>query len=172
MKDIIITGPKHSGKTNAGKAAASMYSLEFIDLDELIFQKTGKSPRELFNISQDIFRKAETEAVSVLFAANEKNQWRIIAAGGGIIDNPEAAAIIKKADAITVYLNISADCAWDRIEKEDLPPFLKTENPKETHRALHEHRAAAYARLADIIIKAEGKNPLEIAAEIMEILSS
>jgi len=161
MNKIILTGPKHSGKTSAGKALASLFSCDFIDLDDLITQITGKTPRQLFIEGQSIFQKAEVKAASTLIA---QNRFFIIAAGGGIIDNPEAINIIKNSGTTIIYLNISSNLAWNRIAAEgELPPFLQTENPQETHRALHERRAAAYLQLADIIIDVDGKSPEQIA---------
>jgi shikimate kinase len=173
MEDIILTGPKHSGKTSAGKALALLCSCSFIDIDELILQRTGKSPRQLFSEGASVFQKAETEAMeAVASAGTEAGQGRrIIAAGGGIIDNSDAIAELKKSGAAVVYLNISAAAAWQRISaKRELPPFLKTENPQETHRSLHERRAAAYLQLANIVIEAGGKTSKEIAAEILQRL--
>jgi len=85
-----------------------------------------------------------------------------------MIDNQDAIAIIKKLNAVVVYLSIDAASAWDRIAKSPggLPLFLQTENPQETHRALHERRAAAYSQMADIVIEAGEKQSEEIAAEI------
>ncbi|MCL2410351.1 MAG: hypothetical protein FWC97_01790, partial [Treponema sp.] len=62
MKNIFLTGAKHSGKTYTGKALAILSNIEFIDLDELILQETGKTPRQLYLESPDVFQKAETEA--------------------------------------------------------------------------------------------------------------
>jgi len=170
MKDIILTGPKHSGKTSAGKALASLCSCDFIDIDELITQRTGKTPRQLFNEGQGIFQKAEASALAAIVGAGGVeggDKLRVIAAGGGIIDNGEALSILKKSSAVTVYLDIPAGSAWYRIStKGELPPFLKTKNPRETHRALHERRAAAYHQIANIVIDAKRKTPKKIAAEI------
>jgi len=167
MKSIILTGPKHSGKTSAGKVLASLCYCGFIDLDELIQQRTGKSPRQLFTEGQEIFQKAEAEAAASLFSSRS-DEWRVIAAGGGIIDNAEAAAALKKTNAVIVYLNISAETAWDRISAGgELPPFLRTDNPRETHRVLHERRAQAYLQFADIVIEADAKTPQIIAEEIL-----
>ena len=168
MKDIFLTGPKHSGKTRAGKALASLCSCEFIDLDELITQRTGKSARQLYIEGKEIFQKAETEAAESLASGSGNEQLRVVAAGGGMIDNQDAIAIIKKLNAVVVYLSIDAASAWDRIAKSPggLPLFLQTENPQETHRALHERRAAAYSQMADIVIEAGEKQSEEIAAEI------
>jgi shikimate kinase len=208
---IIITGPKHSGKTSAGLALIKLLSGTgnfrqaadsaepcFADLDELIEQRTGKSPRTLYKEGREIFQKAEAEALAFLVrkavlpfssaggaavcgsdpanAAPPSPAALVIAAGGGIIDNEQALALIKKTSGvIPVFLDVSADTAWERINASarldgELPPFLKTENPGETHQTLHEQRAAAYRKLARIIIEADGKSPEEIAGEIVFML--
>jgi shikimate kinase len=169
MKDVILTGPKHSGKTSAGKALALLCSRNFIDLDELIIQRTGKNARQLYNEDPQLFKKTETHIIYNCI----KDKNFVIAAGGGIIDNPDAIAILIKSGIITVYLNISAGTAWKRINNSlsgELPSFLKTENPQETHRILHERRVSAYLQIADMVIEAEGKTPEEIALEIKELL--
>jgi shikimate kinase len=196
MKDIILMGPKHSGKTTTGKALASLFSCDFIDIDELILQRTGKSPRQLFSEDPAIFQKAEAEALAAIVdsggssvgsCGGENNagcgtnitnsadiagvKRRVIATGGGLIDNSEALSILKKSSAVTIYLDISAESAWDRIAAGgELPPFLRTENPQETHRALHKRRAAAYLQIANIVIETEGKSPQERAAEIFSLV--
>ncbi|MDR1838502.1 MAG: shikimate kinase [Treponema sp.] len=176
MKSIFLTGPKHSGKTSAGKALALLCSCDFIDLDELILQRTGKSPRQLFSEGPEIFQKAEAEATAAIAGTDSAGQGRrVIAAGGGIIDNHEATVMITNFGATVVYLNISAAAAWQRIVNSadgELPPFLRTENPQETHRVLHERRAAAYQQFANVVIDAEGKTPEEIAGEILNLLQT
>jgi len=194
VKDIILLGPKHSGKTSVGKALAALCSCEFIDLDEAIQQQSGKSPRELYRLGPEIFKNAEAQALSALFeperTAAQKNvkppevppsnpARQVIALGGGIADNPAALALLEKAENTQlICLEASVDTAWERISAgKELPPFLQTENPKESHRILHERRAALYRRLAKskpngIIINTEGKKPQEIAREIGRIVDS
>jgi shikimate kinase len=184
MQFIVLLGPKHSGKTSAGKALASLLSCDFIDLDDFIARRRGKSPRALYLEGPEIFRKAEAEALAALFESEKaENRTRetsssssavevsrsvVIASGGGIADNPEALALLQKnPGVISVFLDVSAKTAWERIGKErELPPFLRTENPEETHRSLHERRAAAYRQLASLVINADGKSPEEVAEEI------
>jgi shikimate kinase len=92
----------------------------------------------------------------------------IIASGGAIADNPEALNLLQKnTKVVTIFLDVSAQTAWKRICKAgELPPFLKTEKPEETHRLLHERRALAYRQLVSLVINAEGKSPGEVAKEI------
>ncbi|MDR2370579.1 MAG: shikimate kinase [Treponema sp.] len=181
MGIILLAGPKHSGKTSAGRALAETGRGRFADLDEAIEARTGKSPRALFLEGSGIFRKAEAEALASLLERGTENA--IIAAGGGLADNGEALALLAKrknpdpgsplsGGAVTiVYLDVSAETAWERIrgaaETGGMPPFLDTPNPGEAHRLLHTRRAEAYRAIADIIINAENKGPGEIAAEIV-----
>jgi shikimate kinase len=176
MRTIVLTGPKHCGKTSAGKALAALLTCDFFDLDGLIAQQTGKSPRELYRESPETFQKAETCALKTLALVEPSNvpqSMKVIAAGGGIIDNPEAMALLEASGALTAYLSVSTDCAWERISrKKELPPFLQTDNPRETHRVLHERRGAAYRAAAQIVIEASGKTPEEIASEIREQIAN
>jgi shikimate kinase len=171
MQFIVLLGPKHSGKTSAGKALASLLACDFIDLDDFIAERSGKSPRALYLDGPEIFRKAEAETLATLFESETAGaQNVIIASGGGIADNPEAAALLQKnSKVVSVFLDVSAKTAWERISREgELPPFLRTENPEETHRSLHERRAAAYRQFASLVINAEEKSPGEIAEEIRD----
>jgi O-acetyl-ADP-ribose deacetylase (regulator of RNase III)/shikimate kinase len=172
---ILLTGPKHSGKTSIGRVLAPLLSGEFTDLDELIENQTGTSPRELYKKGVPVFRDAEFTALESLLAHTGQpgeTSIRVIAAGGGIIDNPLVMARLGQADQmVLVCLELRAETAWERIrltaEKTgELPPFLTTENPRDTHRLLHERRTAAYRKAADMIILAEQKTPEMIAGEI------
>ncbi|MDR2019335.1 MAG: shikimate kinase [Treponema sp.] len=178
---IIITGPKHSGKTSAGKALARLWeglfpggAAEFTDLDELVEKRTGKSPRTLYREGPQLFRRAEAEALQALLEGAGGDT--IAAAGGGLADNGEALKILKKCPAaLVVYIDVPAETAWERIRAAadktgELPPFLNTENPRETHRQLHSRRGAVYRKLAKITVQA-GNSPEETAAAILCVLA-
>jgi shikimate kinase len=178
MNTIILTGPKHSGKTSAGRALAALASGVFVDLDEYIEEQTGKSPRTLYREGAGVFRAAEAKALAALLGAGAGGGAggpRVIAAGGGLIDNAEALSLPELAGPAvhTVYIEVSAKTAWERVlrasETEGLPPFLDAGNPRETHRALHQRRAGAYREWACFTVGGEGKTPEEIAGEIAGI---
>jgi len=177
MSIILISGPKHSGKTLCAEALGALTGIKTVDLDTLIEDQTGKSPRELFKEGNEIFRKAEARALSSLLQGFQgaANRHLIVAAGGGLVDNPDAMTLLaEKKEIRIIYLDVSAETAWQRIlrsaEGSELPPFLRTENPRETHRALHERRVLAYKALAHVSISAENKSPREIAGEIIKLL--
>ena len=182
----LIIGPKHSGKSQCSRLLGKIMDWEVVDMDDFIEKQTGKTPRTLFNEGPEIFRKAEVFALAALIqppeapdGPNSERSGRIIATGGGLIDNPEALALLAESPApfrcrgaICVYLDVSAETAWQRIldsaAGRELPPFLNTENPKETHFTLHKRRSESYKALAHLIISAENKTPNETAEEIAE----
>jgi shikimate kinase len=185
LRIIVITGPKHTGKTLAGRALAEIAGGRFADLDEWAEKETGESSRALYKRGPEIFRKAEAEALARVFAENtgEKTEGRllVIAAGGGLIDNREGMRLLQAANGLEnaedpgsnpalVYLNVKAETAWRRIrgaQNGELPPFLAGKNPEAAHRELHERRAAAYQALAHLVVNGETKSPEEIAREII-----
>ncbi|MDR0569593.1 MAG: AAA family ATPase [Spirochaetaceae bacterium] len=169
MNIILITGPKHAGKTSAGRELAGLTGNRFADLDETVERRTGKSPRELYKEGPEQFRLAEARALAGLADEPDGSGPCIIAAGGGIIDNEAAVTLLKARRICTVYLEVSPETAWRRIRAAGpLPPFLDTPCPRETHADLHRRRSEAYKKLACITVVAEGKSPAETAQEIAE----
>ncbi|MDR1419914.1 MAG: shikimate kinase [Treponema sp.] len=179
MGSILLVGPKHSGKSSAGRAlaAAGGYAGGFADLDEIIEERSGKSPRTLYREGSGVFRKAEAEALRALLErGTASGKTLVAAAGGGLIDNGEAMALLEKQGNVTVvYIEVSAETAWKRIrlsaETGGLPPFLDTGDPEKTHRLLHTGRAAAYRKFAGLVINAENKSPEDIASAILKALA-
>ena len=178
---ILVTGPRHSGKTLCSRALGKIMGWEVVDLDELVEKQTGKTARTLFNEGQEIFRKAEALALASVFRTRSKDGSLIAAAGGGLIDNPEALSLLSEPlltsrfrKVIPVYLDVSPETAWRRILDAaaggELPPFLNTENPRETHLALHRRRSESYRAMAFLTVYAENKTTDEIAGEIADYL--
>jgi shikimate kinase len=181
MKIAALIGPKHTGKTSVGRALAGLLGVPFTDLDEFIALRTGKQPRTLYREGSGVFRAAETEALQSLIQGMQPLSpsgppGQVVAAGGGILDNPDAAAILTNTPGVRLlYIEVSAETAWKRIRRAaeqtgELPPFLSTADPQETHRALHTRRAADCKALAWHTIAGESGSPEEIARRILETL--
>jgi shikimate kinase len=100
----------------------------------------------------------------------------VIAAGGGLIDNEAGRELLQSRGGFRlIYLDVSADTAWERIrgaaaQTGEFPPFLNTENPRETHRLLHERRAEACRELCNLTIPGENRTPKELGQAILERL--
>ncbi|MDR1248200.1 MAG: shikimate kinase [Treponema sp.] len=175
---ILITGPKHSGKTSAGAFLAKLLAAEFVDLDELVERQTGKTPRALFREGSGLFRQAETRALSSLLSAEPRESGvpLVVAAGGGLIDNAGARELLRRPEfsgtgTVIVCLEVTADTAWERILAEaertgEWPAFLNAEDPRQANAAIHERRGAAYREIAALTVNGEGKTAEDIGREI------
>jgi shikimate kinase len=182
MKKIIaLAGPKHAGKTTAGRVLAALAKGVFFDLDDEVQKNTGKTARELYKEGQNVFQIAEREALQRVFGQSGKADCKtgsdggviIIALGGGFIDNEPALKLLTECEYCDiVFLAVPAKTAWRRIEAAsmrsgELPAFLQTADPLMTHRIIHERRAAEYRKIAALTVEAEHKTVEEIAVEIM-----
>ena len=177
MGFIILLGPKHTGKTTTAKALARLLALPFYDLDQLVEERTGLSPRQLYTAGPERFRREEAAALEALLGDFPPGA---AAAGGGITDNGEALALLRRAEKAgaghhLVCLELAASAAWERIAaRGELPPFLQAEDPaasREKHRALHERRAEDCRSWTALRVSVEGKTPDGLAEEIRTILA-
>ncbi|MDR1363766.1 MAG: shikimate kinase, partial [Spirochaetaceae bacterium] len=139
---LVLTGPKHSGKSSAGRALQEILGWGFVDVDALIEEREGVSARVLYGRGRDIFQKAEEEAVISLQTGFTADKGLIVAAGGGLSDNEGAVtSLVRNPLAVFVYLEVDSGTAWDRIKKSGgLPAFLDVEDPEAAHALLHERR--------------------------------
>ena len=173
MDLIILCGSKNSGKTSTGRELSKILKVPFYDLDQLIEKKTGQSVRGLYKAGEALFQRKETAALEELFCSNNSG---VLAASGGIIDNPGAMVFLgkKSANHCTIYLEVTVKTAWQRIVNEgELPPFLDAptlDESEKKHRLLHERRAKEYKKIADHCISAEGKNEVSLAEELCNLI--
>ena len=100
---ITLTGFMGSGKTTVGKVLADFLGCPFMDLDDLVVKKAGKSIPDIFaQDGEPAFRQLEAQ---VLRKTVEKyaESTAVLALGGGAILAPaseggEAAAMLEKKD--------------------------------------------------------------------------
>ena len=92
-QNIVLVGMPSSGKTTIGKIIAEKLGFAFVDTDELIVSKEGRSIPEIFaKDDEQYFRNCETEAIR----ETAKNQGLVIATGGGAILKKENIELLKE----------------------------------------------------------------------------
>ena len=131
--NISIVGMPSSGKTTIGKALAEKLGKTFVDLDEEIVRRAGKSIPDIFaQEGEAAFRRLETEAA----AEAAKHTGQVISCGGGIVKTPGNARLLRQngpvlwicrpLEALTVGggrpLSSSRE-ALEKMEAERLPLY-------------------------------------------------
>src|SRR5688572_15249289 len=99
VRNIILTGFMGTGKSTVGRRLARRLGWTFVDTDELIEQREGRSIPDIFaQDGEPAFRDLETELARDL--ANSKNQ--VIATGGGMVLREENLRALEQAGAVVL----------------------------------------------------------------------
>lgn len=120
-KLVYLTGFMASGKSTIGPILANTLGWNFLDLDKVIEDETGKSIRAIFDEKgENYFRELETETLIKL----SKLEANIISLGGGTIASEKNLEILKSTGYL-IYLETSPEEAYKRLRfKRDRPALL------------------------------------------------
>ncbi len=137
-QNIVLVGMPASGKTTVGKLLSNTTARDFIDTDEAITEKIGKSPAELINtLGEPAFRDMEAEIIKEVSAM----QGKIIATGGGAILRESNRRLLKENGRIYFL---------DRPLKDILPtPDRPLSSSKEALEQRYKERYPIYLECAD-----------------------
>lgn len=163
-KNIVLIGLMGSGKTTIGKQLAEATGMKFLDTDELIVQKAGKSIKQIFaDEGEPFFRDLETEAVEE--ASNCQNI--VISTGGGAVLRDENMEMLQK-NGILFYLYAPAEILFERIKDDKERPLINTPNPVETLKRIQMAREIFYEE-ADYKVYTSEKSIEETVQEIINL---
>lgn len=118
---IFLTGFMASGKSTIGPILANTIGWNFLDLDNVIEEKTSKKIVDIFREDgEKFFRELETNLLREIITLNNY----VISLGGGTIENEENLKMIKH-NGVLVYLETSPEAAYKRLRfKRDRPALL------------------------------------------------
>jgi shikimate kinase len=135
---------------------------EFLDTDELIQTRTGRTIADIFAAQgEPAFRALEREVVAELAARTKL----VISTGGGLPTNSENLAALK-AHALVVCLWASPEKIWERVRNQSHRPLLHDPDPQRKIRELLGLRAPFY-RQSDVLINTDLRSAREVAQQIV-----
>ncbi len=138
-RNIVLVGMPSSGKSTLGKLLANECGRQFVDTDTLIFEKTGKSAKDIIlEKGESVFRDIESE---VCLEIGKRNRL-VIATGGGSVLREENRYALKQ-NSVCVLINR----ALDKLSSEDRP-LSASQGLAE----LYERRKEIYRNFADLVI--------------------
>jgi shikimate kinase len=125
--NIVLIGYRGSGKTTVGKMLASRLGRGFVDTDESVVQRAGKSIKDIFELNgEEHFR--HLESLAIRDALTTENL--VIALGGGAIKRESNRDAIIKFAPSRIYLRCDPEELYRRIHAD---PATAANRPSLTH---------------------------------------
>lgn len=165
MRNIILFGFMGCGKTTVGNLLSQHTDKPFVDMDEYIEEQAKMPVSRIFELyGEEHFRSLEREAARHFSKENNL----IIAAGGGTMTFPENVRLLK-AGGNAVFLDISLETAYRRLEDSTTRPLLERSDKKEFIKELYSKRLPIYKNAADYIVNAD-PDPEKVVQNILSAL--
>ena len=165
-RNIFLIGFMGTGKTTVSRQLGQLLHYRELDMDQEIEQREGQKISEIFEKKGEAyFRTLETALIGEF---REKSGY-LVSCGGGVALRPENVEQMKKSGTV-VLLTASPETIFVRVRHGGNRPLLNGNMNVSYIAGLMEQRAPFYESAADITIATDGKNPKEIAEEILEKL--
>jgi 3-dehydroquinate synthetase/shikimate kinase len=143
-RHLALVGFMGAGKTTLGQEVATRLDRDFIDLDQAIEGHVRQTIPEIFEQRGEVeFRVLEQEAA---LSTLRNSRPAVVVLGGGAVTSPAIRRALRE-HAFTVYVEVEAEIAWERVRGGDRP-LAREEG---TFRALHEERQPLYREAADAV---------------------
>ncbi|CAN5586534.1 shikimate kinase [soil metagenome] len=138
----ILVGMMGAGKSAIGRALAELTGREFVDTDQLIQHRLGRSVAQIFQIyGETTFRDHETSILRGL-----EPGLCIVSTGGGIVGREENWTELQRLGTVcylrATHATLAARLAISRKKR----PLLEVEDWEDRLRLLIEKRAPLYER--------------------------
>ena len=168
-RNIFLVGFMASGKTRVGAALSRLTGWDFVDADDELVRRAGKSIARIFTESGEAgFRDMERSVIKDLCLS----QGRIIAAGGGaFIDGSNRSKMLN--NGLVVCLSAKPETIYQRVVEQDgdaaVRPLIAGPDPLQRINDLLAQRIPVYAQ-AHHTLWTDELTPEQMAEGIVELL--
>jgi shikimate kinase len=157
---LVLIGPPGAGKSTIGRLVAKRLGVLFSDTDEMVEASAGRSVSDIFVVDgEPTFRELERAAV-----VEALQRPGVVALGGGAVMDPRTEADL--AGHAVVFLDVRIADAAGRVGFGASRPLLSV-NPRAQWTSLMTERRPVYTRVARVRVDTAGREPGDIADEVL-----
>lgn len=163
---IVLIGPMGSGKTTVGRLVARRLGTSVRDTDRDVEATAGREISEIFiDDGEAAFRALERAAVAEALASHDG----VLALGGGAVLDAGTRDLLVGHDV--VFLRVGLSDAVKRVGLGTSRPLLLG-NVRGRIKALLDERTPIYESAATLVVDTDGREPGDIADEIVAALGA
>ncbi len=152
VERILLVGMMGAGKTSVGRALGQRLGWPYLDSDEEVRRRTGRTVPQLFaEQGEAAFRVEESAALAE--ACSSTHPLVVSVAGGAVLD--EANRRLISASGLVVWLRASLATLIQRVGDGRTRPLLGAD-PGAALARLYPERVRLYESLADLVVDVDG----------------
>jgi shikimate kinase len=146
---IACVGLPGSGKSTIGRQLARRLDCKFVDSDQLIEQRIGRSIRQFFECEgEPAFRDLEEEVIAEL----TQDGPCVLSTGGGVVLRPANRQHLRDRTQ-AFYLHSAPEEVFRRLRNDQNRPLLQVADPLGRLRDLYSARDPLYRETAKFVIE-------------------
>ena len=150
-RHVVLVGLMGVGKSTVGRRLAKELQRPFVDVDEQVELRAGRTIPVVFaEDGEEAFRALETSVLADLLASEAP---LVVAGGGGVVTVEGNRAALAAAGAYVVWLRASAEFLAGRTDPTHRP-LLAGDAPGTLAR-LSAERSPLYEAVADVAVDVE-----------------
>lgn len=173
LRPVVLLGPPGAGKSSLGRVVAERAGLPFVDVDERVRRRRGKTPAELLQDEGEAsFRATELLALQAVL---DETPPALVAAGSGIVTTAEARELLRRR-ARMIVVDVSEEEGLRRLclDNAEPRPLLAQGDERVSggrYRALVESRRAFFGELAPDRVDTTGMTPEKAAEALFDVVT-
>lgn len=166
---LVLVGYRGTGKSTVGRLLAERTGRPFVDVDDVIVARAGRTIRAIFEESgEPVFRELEEAVVRDLVSSHP---GAVLGTGGGTILR-EANRRVLRGFGLVAWLRAGADELARRLEADaatrETRPALTSKGALEEIAEVLAYRTPFYQEIAQVVVDAEEHGPAEVADLLLE----
>ena len=160
-ESIVLIGMSGVGKSTVGKLLSEALGFIFIDVDDYMLEKDGKTVQEVIDErGEQAFLRLEKRR---MYEIDLKR--KVLAPGGSIVYNPDLMEYLRQHSTL-VYLYDSLENIEKRVTNASDRGIVGLKN--KSIRQIYLERSLLYTKYAEITIDCQDKSAEQIVSEALD----
>jgi shikimate kinase len=165
---LVLVGMMGTGKTTVGRRLAARLGRPFVDSDDQVEARTGRTVRAIFETDGEAaYRRIESEALAEALGGEEP---AVVAAAGGVVIDPVNRSLLAGAGTV-VWLRADPALLASRVRSGTHRPLLDGD-PLTTLTRLAAERDGWYREVADEVVEVGSGGSAEAVEHILALVGA